>query len=39
MQLPQPKRQAEAAHKHYGATAAFADGGSTKRKQIKDNPI
>lgn len=28
-------RQAGAAHRHDGATAAFAGGGSTKRKQIK----
>ena len=37
--LPRRKRQAGAAHRHYGATAVFAGGGSTKRKQIKDNPI
>jgi hypothetical protein len=31
-------RQAGAAHRHDGATAAFAGGGSTKRKQIKRQP-
>ena len=36
--LPRRKRQAGAAHRPYGATAAFAGGGSTKRKQIKRQP-
>ena len=35
--LPRRKRQAGAAHRQNGATAAFA-GGSTKRKQIKRQP-
>ena len=37
--LPRRMRQAGAAHRHDGATAAFAGGGSTKRKQIKNITI
>ncbi len=36
--LPRRKRQAGAAHRHYGATAAFAGGGSTKFETNKRQP-